>query len=318
MDDKPIVHMRSSGKLTGRGRSPRSAPNMEKMLAEIARIMEEKQFTTIDEANAFLDELMKSGDSFPARANPTPVEQAQDLIYDAWETGNRRNRVKLAREALAISQDCADAYVILAEDSARSPEKAMEYYLEGVKAGERALGTEKFEDLIGHFWGVTETRPYMRARAGLAYLLWETGRRHEAIDHYREMLRLNPSDNQGVRYHLLLCLITEGMYDKAEQLLRSYDEASAIWLYTHALLMYRRYGPSRKTTKQLIEAMEYNPHVPDYLLGRQRLPKGLPDYIGFGDDSEAIVYVSESAHLWRQQEGALEWLRETWDEHNSR
>jgi tetratricopeptide (TPR) repeat protein len=294
---------------TGRGRfSPRS---MEKLMSDISRLLEEQEFATMEEANAFLQELMESGQPIPSREPETPLEQAQELVYEAWDTGNRRKRVKLAKEALAISEDCADAYVILAEDSARSPEKAMEYYEAGVRAGERALGPEAFDELEGHFWGITETRPYMRARQGLAFLLWEMGQRSEAIDHYRDMLRLNPSDNQGIRYVLLACLLEEDSDTEAEQLLHSYDEPTATWLYSNALLAYRKYGPTRKTTKQLIDALKHNPHVPGYLLGQRSMQGDLPGYVGFGDESEAMYYAAECAHLWYRQAGALDWLRET-------
>ena len=41
----------------------------------------------------------------------------------------------------------------------------------GLDAGELALGPEGFEEYDGHFWGFLETRPYMRARHGLALAL---------------------------------------------------------------------------------------------------------------------------------------------------
>lgn len=55
---------------------------------------------------------------------------------------------------------------------------------------------------VGHFWGLLETRPYLRTRLGLAHALWTAGRRAEAVQHLQDMLRLNPNDNQGVRYTL--------------------------------------------------------------------------------------------------------------------
>ena len=91
------------------------------------------------------------------------LAQAQEVMYQAWEASGRR-RLELARQALAISPDCADAYVLLAEESARSLEEACRFYAQGVEAGERALGPEMFQEYTGHFWGVLETRPYMRAR----------------------------------------------------------------------------------------------------------------------------------------------------------
>lgn len=88
------------------------------------------------------------------------------LVYRACEETNERWRVQLAKEALAVCPDCADACILLAEH-ARSRKEALRLYEQGVAAGERALGPKAFQDEVGGFWGVIETRPYMRARLGL-------------------------------------------------------------------------------------------------------------------------------------------------------
>lgn len=116
--------------------------------------------------NAYLNDITISGGAVPA-APRTPLEEAQDLVYEAWNAKDKR-RVRLARQALRISPDCADAYVLLAEETARSLEEVRDLYEQGVKAGERALGPDAFKEFRGDFWGILETRPYMRARAGLA------------------------------------------------------------------------------------------------------------------------------------------------------
>jgi tetratricopeptide (TPR) repeat protein len=287
------------------------ARNMEELLAHISNVLGEQQSETVEEANAFLDEFFVSGEAPPIPEPDTPLGKAQAIIYDAWEADTRRQRVRLARKALKISPDCADAYVLLAEESAETVEEAKELYEAGVEAGERAIGREGFKEYEGHFWGVLETRPYMRARQGLAICLWQMGQRDEAIAHYEEMLRLNPGDNQGVRYALLSCLLEAGREKDAEQLLKRYkDDAAAIWLYNSALLAFRKGGASRRANKQLREAIEFNPHVPDYLLGRRRVPQEAPPYIQLGGDTEAVDYVIEASHLWLQQPGAIEWLRE--------
>jgi hypothetical protein len=100
----------------------------------------------------------------------TPLGQAQALMYRAFEEWHDQHRVRLAQEALEICPDCADAYVLLAEN-ARSRKEARHLYEQGVAAGERALGAETFQRDAGHFWGILETRPYMRARLGLAHAL---------------------------------------------------------------------------------------------------------------------------------------------------
>jgi hypothetical protein len=59
-----------------------------------------------------------------------------------------------------------------------------------------------FETNAGHFWGIHETRPYMRARfavvdASLDLSTFDAVK--SALDHFLEMLHLCHSDNMGVR-----------------------------------------------------------------------------------------------------------------------
>ena len=131
------------------------------------------------------------------RGGDDPTGKAQDVMYEAWEQTSSRSRIALARKALGISPLCADAYVLLAEEAARSLEEARDHYAKGVEAGELALGPEGFAEYEGEFWGFLETRPYMRARLGLALTLLKLGDEDGAIGHFRDMLRLNPNENRG-------------------------------------------------------------------------------------------------------------------------
>lgn len=237
------------------------------------------------------------------------LARAQELMYDAWERSRRQDRIRLAEEALEVSPDCADAYNLLAEEKAKSVAEARAYFEKGVEAGERALGEAAFEEDVGHFWGLLETRPYMRARAGLAECHWILGKEEEAIQHYEDMLRLNPNDNQGIRHILLSHLLKRGEQEKVAQLLKQYEEdGSAEWLYGRALWLFRQDGESQEADRALAEALDQNPHVPAYLLEKKRVPKRLPDYMGWGDESEAQAYAAGSLVLWKETDGAGGWL----------
>lgn len=243
----------------------------------------------------------------PSRSSA--VDEAQQVMYDAWEATNRMKRIALALKALEISNDCADAYVLLAQEEASTIEAARTWYEHGVAAGERALGRKAFEEDLGHFWGLLETRGYMRARMGLGQTLREMGDLDGAIGHFADMLRLNPNDNQGVRDLLATCYLEADRREDLQLLLDQYgDSATAMWAYTRVLLEFRRSSDSAATRKQLASALETNRHVPDYLLGRRRMPRHLPQYVGFGDENEAVVYVAENANAWKTSTGALEWL----------
>ena len=56
-------------------------------------------------------------------------------------------------------------------------------------------------------------------------------------------------------------------------------------------------------------ALRANPHVPGYLLQEKPMPDRMPDYVGFGDESEAIAYGAENGILWFRTLGALAWMQ---------
>jgi len=288
----------------------RMRQSMEKDLAALTQAIEEHGFKSEDEVNAFLEDRNSSG-KLSEWVPKTPLDKAQELMYDAWETPNKRQRVKLAREALKICPVCADAYVVLAEDAARSDEEACELYRLGVKTGARALGGEMFSELVGCFWGVVRTRPYMRARAGLAECLCRLGKHKEAVEHYRAMLKLNPNDNQGIRYVLAACLLVDlGDTESLLKLLREYDgDITAVWYYTWALVTFMYQGDSPKSRRRLKSALKQNPYVVPYLLLEKRLPKKLPEYLEIGGETEAISYCADFGAAWYKTEGAIAWLK---------
>jgi tetratricopeptide (TPR) repeat protein len=215
----------------------------------------------------------------------------------------------MARKALKLSSDCADAYVLLAQEAATTVEQAIDYYTRGVAAGERALGPEAFESDVGHFWGILETRPYMRARLGLAHALWSIGRGDEAVAHGEEVLRLNPTDNQGARYLVLLWLQELGRDEDAGRLIRRYKyDGGTEWTWCEALAAFRKGGDRATARKALTQAVETNPHVAAYLTGRKKSPKSLPDFVSVGSQEEAAAFAQEAAVAWRMTPGALDWL----------
>lgn len=280
---------------------------MERTLMEMERFAARSNFQNIDEANAALQERFCGPmDAIPSTAT-TPQEKAQDLVYRAFDARGRR-KIQLARKALELSPDCADAYVVLAEQ-AGDPEAARELYARGVAAGERALGPAVFAESAGEFWGITSTRPYMRARFGLARCLEDAGQVDEAIGRYQELLRLNPGDNQGVRHVLLPLLLLERRDAEAGQLLEKYaDEASAFWRYGWTLWTFRREGDSPSARRRLREALQANRHVPPYLTGEAELPDATPASYALGSVEEAEICAEELVDAWEDTPGAVRWL----------
>jgi tetratricopeptide (TPR) repeat protein len=287
----------------------------ERSSVRLARLFEGRSFESLDEANAAIeraqaDGLFEKGAEAAAGRPLTALEQAQELAYDAMEATGRL-KVKLARRALALSEDCGDACIILAEATS-SPEEARDWYQRGVDAGARALGPERLAALAGEFWGHLETRPYMRARLGLAQILRELGQEDVALDHYRELLRLNPNDNQGVRYLLLPTLLEQGRDEEADRLIAEYEgDIQAMWPYAKALRTFRVHGDGDRARAALRTAVASNPLVARYLLAPEAIPPYAPPHFALGSTEEG-AYVAEGLHAaFDTTLGALAWLRAT-------
>jgi tetratricopeptide (TPR) repeat protein len=270
----------------------------------------EKQVETAEGPVSFilsLPELLEpaeAGESEPE----TPQEQAEDLLDQAYEARGRRV-VLLARQALEVWPDCADAYILLASQ-AFDPQTALDLYEQAMAVGQRAVAPEVFEEQAGHFWGLLETRPYMRARQGLADSLADLGRLEEAAEHFREMLRLNPNDNQGVRHSLVSLLIALDRDEEAQALLDRYGEDdSATMTFPGALLRFRREGDSVAARKSLKRALRSNRFVHGLLLRTRKPNPLLGTYSPGGEDEAALCFVL-SLGTWTKTPGALDWLRE--------
>jgi len=281
--------------------------SMERTMAEIQRFVAEHPVKSIDEMNRMIQDnfMGRPADEIPSTA-ATPPEKAQEICYQACEVRGRR-RVHLARQALEIDPDCAEAYVILAEQSG-DPAETLRLYGEGVAAGERSLGPKRFKSRAP-FWGDVTTRPFMRALQGLAECCEVEGRQEEALAHYQRLLRLNPNDNQGVRDPLAGLLLRVGDDAGLAALLKQYQEdGGPTLLFAAALREFRRSGDSEAGRKALSNAIKENRHVPDLLLGRMDLPAAGPSSYTLGSLEEAEVCALLLLEAWKSTPGAIEWL----------
>ena len=289
-------------------------PRMDQTLSDLRKLIESQAFDSTEDANAYVQQLLRENQGqIPHVAPDTPLEQAMEVIYEAQSERSPKRRLALARKALELSPDCAEAYNLLAETE-NDPHGQLRLLEQGVAAGERAIGAANFKEWEGMFWGIVETRPYMRALAGVAELSWLMEKRARAIEIYQRLLVLNPNDNQGIRYSLSTCLLEENTPHAREALcglLSQFpDDASANWAYSHALLLFQEAGHATvQSDHALKQALKANRHVPAYLVGKKPMPKDMPRFIGFGDENEAIEYVGFALPAWAQTPGALQWLR---------
>ncbi|MCC5830771.1 MAG: tetratricopeptide repeat protein [Phycisphaeraceae bacterium] len=243
----------------------------------------------------------------------SPRDEAQELVYSAMESGDERKAAKFCRRALEIYPDCVDALSLLADLECDVLKDYVPAKRKAVEAGRRDLGEDYIQRMKGEFWLDIDTRPYMRALAGLADALLQWGQPEhidEAIGIYEQMLELNPNDNQGVRDPLAACYLQRMRYHDAAELLKRYeDDWMAVASWARVLLAYAT-GDEDEAAMLLKEAREQNPHVELYLTGKKRRPRTRPGSYSPGEDTEAVFCADTLWEAWKKHPEAKRWVKE--------
>lgn len=290
--------------------APASPMRPEAVMRQIQRLLEGKKFESAEDANAFLATLVGSGlqEALADEEPPDPRWRAQELAFDAMGAESAEKARELAQQALAIDADCVDALVVMAELEATTAQAAIAGLKKAVEAGERSLGGEFFQQNKGHFWGILETRPYMRARLQLAELLRADGSGAQAVEHYAGLLELNPNDNQGVRYPLLGCYLAHGRLQDATKLLHNYrGDIMATFAWGRVLERFLA-GDRKGAAKALKTARKGNPFMEQFFCGVMRPPEEMPDTYSLGSEEEALICVDHLAAAWVKHQPAMLWM----------
>ncbi|MBU2602233.1 MAG: hypothetical protein KKA32_08710 [Actinobacteria bacterium] len=281
----------------------------EQVLFDLHQMRGDREFESLDEVNEFLAAATRPGHPIPRPEPTTPLVRAQQLAYDAF-AATGPTRLELARRALDISPDCADALILLAHESASDFKGQIELLGQAVDAGERALGgPDAVMDLAPEAWAHLEARPYLRALFGYALMQWERGARLAAVHHLLHILDLNANDNQGVRYDLLAWLLDMGDIVVARSLLTRYKkDRDPIWLWGDALLTFKEQGDDRTARTRLTKALKANRIFAEYLTGRRKPPEDLAEMDEPGEMGEAFELVGMMGRAWMNDPLAVDWL----------
>jgi tetratricopeptide (TPR) repeat protein len=253
-------------------------PSGEKRLKQITKLAKEGQFKNLDELNASLRQAMMSGELDRVSYENSPAEQAQDLAYQAMEEPSSAKARKLAEKALRLDPDCVDAIVVRAQTRRLTSEEYIAELRKAVEAGARTLGKERFQKGRGIFWGMVDTRPYMRARAELAQAFIGAEQLSEAAREIEGMLDLNPNDNQGMRDYLLGVYLAQGDLEGAASVYRRYqDDDSAV--FTWGRVFFSMLSGRRAEARQALErAFLSNPWVATFFFG-EAMPGDPPSWV---------------------------------------
>ena len=180
--------------------------------------------------------------SLPSKNVIALPQTADDYMELAENAGAKKKKLEYLSKALELEPDNLDAARMLAEVNAKNPEDLLEALSSLIEKGNSSMEKEGyFQDCMGDFWGVLETRPYMRLRHSYLELLIQCGMMGKAVNEAEELLRLCEGDNLGIRYALMHLYAYFENEDGALALHKKYDEyEESQMLFPLAVLYYKK------------------------------------------------------------------------------
>lgn len=224
-----------------------------------------------DEMSAMIDDFMqKYNDSLTVGITEETARTSEDFLELAENADNEGSALKYAKKALKLDPDNLDAErmvaLISAEDQIDLLDK-LEHALEHGEKVMKEIGCAD-EDSIGSYWGITETRPYMRLKMEYMNTLKDSGMIRKAMAECEDMIRLNENDNMGVRFTLMHLYAFMEEEQKALELHKKYDSYEETQMLFPLSILYfkladmekafeylKRLSAANKDTKKFLRAV---------------------------------------------------------------
>ena len=190
--------------------------------------------------------------------------------------------------------DCFDA-ILFQVHLENNPLKRWKLLEEGLEFEKDRLEDEEYfqKDNIGHFYGIFETRPYIRGLYAKADYLILDGKIKQARDVCKEILRLNENDNTGSRYLLMAIYAYLEEENDMLKLYKKYPEEDLEMLFPLFILYYKQ-GNDKKAQEYLDRINKANPNFIKFFKGTMKENEEIPyRYYAKGDASEVIMYFNQ-------------------------
>ena len=250
------------------------------------------------ELNEKLQDFIQKYNAGEIEYENTILDDAYELLEKAENAKSKTQAIKYAKEAYEKCPGCFDA-IIFQCDLEENGIKRMKLLDAGLKTEKNRLIKEKYFDKenIGHFYGIFETRPYIRGLVIKAEYLLEEGKLRQAESVCNEVLKLNANDNMGARYLLMAIYATLEEENDMLKLYKKYPEEDLEMLFPLFAIYYKN-GNDKKAKEYLKRIDKCNPNFVKFFKGTIKESKEVsPGYYSRGDSSEIFMYLERYDYL---------------------
>ncbi len=238
------------------------------------------------------------------------ADETFDEGMEQWWSGDRRGAVKTFRRVISLDPMHADAHnhLGIVNRAAKKLHSAEEHFRAAIAGAQRHVVRDGPQIL----WGFIENRPYLRALANLALLLADQRRWAEAIAIHKQLLELNPDDNQGVRWLIGAEYLYVGDNASAMDAFQKCLDEEVGCAFGLALAKLYAQGASAEIGEALLMGFAANRYIAPMLLGEAW--EHLDAYYGsnMAEPEWANDVVTAQADLWRALPHGAELLRFWW------
>ena len=235
-----------------------------------SQFAEGQDFESEEELNEALHSYMLQYNAQIMQGNRSNTpETADDFLELAEEADNQKKALKYAKQALKLEPDNIDAQTAVAVNSASTVEATVEKLKAVYTSATEQIKEQGLlvDDNIGHFWLITETRPYMRLLDTYADTLYNCGKMKLAAKILAEMIRLCESDNLGARYTLMHIYCHLEDEKSAQELAKKFPDDDSVQMLLPLSMLYYRLDDLKKAASYLRKIKSTNEDAVDFFTG---------------------------------------------------
>lgn len=231
----------------------------------------------------YLHDLIELDENIVGRNIRFKEEVSDDLLFMAYEAYEPKKQI-FALQSFKLNRYNYDALLVIVCDMLSLTKRLFLLKILLNDATNHLHENGYFEpEYEGSFWGIMETRPYMRLKDVYIQALFYDQNYYEAIEQAKEALYLCKNDNIGIRFIYMTMLCITKQYQEAINVYQTYQEDVSPFFIIPASIAYFNLNEKEKAKTLINKMTKLNKHFSTVLFN--------PKYIDLDNECDDEKYI---------------------------